>query len=82
MIFLRTMIYHDLVNTLGFPGGSVVKNLHASAGDMGLIPGSGRCPGVGNGNAPWYSCLRNPSHGQKTLMGFSPWSHKESDINE
>ena len=39
MIFLRTMIYHDLVNTLGFPGGSVVKNLHANAGDMGSIHG-------------------------------------------
>ena len=35
---------------LGFPGGSVVKNLPANAGDVGLIPGSGRSPGGGNGN--------------------------------
>ena len=33
----------------GFPGGSMVKNLSANAGDMGLIPGSGRSPGKGNG---------------------------------
>ena len=34
----------------GFPGGSVVKNLVASAGDVGSIPGLGRSPGEGNGN--------------------------------
>ena len=34
----------------GFPGGSVVKNLPASAGYMGLIPESRRSPGEGNGN--------------------------------
>ena len=44
----------------GFPGGSVVKNPPASAGDMGLIPGLGRCPGIGNGNLLQYSCLGNP----------------------
>ena len=33
-----------------FPGASVVKNLPASAGDMGLISGLGRSPGEGNGN--------------------------------
>ena len=34
----------------GFPGGSVVKNPPANAGDTGLIPGSGRSPVGGNGN--------------------------------
>ena len=46
----------------GFPGGSVVKDLPASAGDtgdMGLIPGSGGSPGGGNGNPLEYSCLEN-----------------------
>ena len=46
----------------GFPGGSVVKNLPANAGDSGdprLIPGSGRCPGGGHGNPPQCSCLEN-----------------------
>ena len=40
----------------------VVKNLLANAGDtgdVGLIPGSGRSPGVGNGNPLQYSCLEN-----------------------
>ena len=47
----------------GFPGGSVTKNLPANAGDAGgagSIPGSGRSPGVENGNPLQYSCLENP----------------------
>ena len=46
-----------------FPGGAVVKNLPADAGDArdwGSIPGSERSPGVGNGNPLQYSCLENP----------------------
>ena len=46
---------------LGFPGGSVVKNPPANAGDVGLISGSGRSPGEGNGNPFQYSCLGNPT---------------------
>ena len=45
---------------LGFPAGSVVKNLPANAGDTGLISGSGRFPGEVNGNPHQYSCLENP----------------------
>ena len=48
---------------MGFPGGSVVKNLSANAGDtedVGLIPGLGRSLGRGNGNPVQYSCLENP----------------------
>ena len=48
---------------MGFPGGSVVKNLPASAGDAGSIPGLGRSPGEGNGNPLQYSCLKNPMDG-------------------
>ena len=44
---------------MGFPGGSVVKNLPANAGDMGSVLGSGRPPGEGNGNPLQYSCLGN-----------------------
>ena len=44
---------------LGFPGGSVVKNL-PRAGDVDLISGSGRSPGEGNNNPLQYSCLGNP----------------------
>ena len=45
---------------MGFPHGSVVKKLPANAGDSGLIPGSGRSPGGGNGNPLQYSHLGNP----------------------
>ena len=41
-------------------GSSVVKNSPANAGDVGLIPGSGRSLGGGNGNPLQYSCLGNP----------------------
>ena len=49
-----------LQNSVGFPGGSVVKNLPANAGDKGSIPELGRFPGEGNGNPLQYSCLGNP----------------------
>ena len=39
------MIFKYLIHYLGFPGGSVVKNLPVNAGDVGLIPTSGRSPG-------------------------------------
>ena len=37
----------------------MLKNLPASAGNAGLVPGLGRSPGEGNGNPLWYSCLGN-----------------------
>ena len=43
---------------MGFPGG--IKNLPANTGDMGSVPGLGRCPGEGNVNPLQYSCLENP----------------------
>ena len=48
---------------LGFPGGSEVKASACNAGDLGLIPGSGRSPGEGNGNPLQYSCLEDPMDG-------------------
>ena len=48
---------------MGFPGGAVVKNPPASAGDIravDLIPESGRSPGEGNGYPLQYSCLEDP----------------------
>ena len=44
---------------LGFPGGSVVKNLLANTGDSALIPGWGRSPGGGHGNPLQHPCLEN-----------------------
>ena len=46
-----------------FPGGSEVKASASSAGYLGLIPGSGRSLGEGNGNPLQYSCLENPMDG-------------------
>ena len=44
---------------MGFPGGSDGKESACNMGDMGLIPGSGRSPGEGNGNSLRYSCVEN-----------------------
>ena len=49
--------------------------------DTGSIPGSGRCPGGGNGNQLQYSCLENP-HGQRSLAGFSPRGRKALDTTD
>ena len=51
---------------LGFHGGSEVKASASSAGDPGLIPGSGRSPGEGNGKPLQYSCLENPMDREAT----------------
>ena len=47
----------------GFPGGSESKASACKVGDLGSIPGSGRSPGLGNGNSLQYSCLDNPMDG-------------------
>ena len=66
---------------MGFPGGSDSKESACNAGDLGSIPGLGRSPGGGHGNPLQYSCLENP-HGQRSLVGYSPWSLKQSDLTE
>ena len=66
---------------MGFPGGAHGKEPAANAGDVGLIPGSGRSPGGGHGSPLQYSCLENP-HGQRSLAGYSPWGHKESEMTK
>ena len=58
----------------------MVKNLLANAGDAGDMastPGSGRAPGVGNGH-PLQVFLFREFHGQRSLVGYSPWGRKES----
>ena len=46
-----------------FPGGSDGKASAYNAGDPDSVPGLGRSPGEGNGNALQYSCLENPMDG-------------------
>ena len=52
-----------LILILNFPGGSDGRAFIYNAGDLGLIPGSGRSPGEGNGIPLQYSCLENPMDG-------------------
>ena len=78
----------ELVYICIFPGAwasqdvLVVQNPPANAGDIrdtGLIPGSGRSPGEGNGN---LLQLPGEFHGQGSLMNYSPQGHKELDTTE
>ena len=78
-VLKRSSPRHALEN--GFPGGSVVENPPANAGnaeDGGSIHGSGRSPRIGNGNPFQYSCLGNPMNRgawQATIQGIA----KQSD---
>ena len=65
------VISHPLQMNTGFPGGSVLKNLPANAGDAGSIPGPGRSPGEGNGKPRQYSCLD-----MSILAWEIPWKEK------
>ena len=67
--------------TSGSPGGSDGKEFTCKAGDLGSIPGLGRSLGGGHGDPLQYSWLENP-HGQRSLVGYSPWGCKESNRTE
>ena len=66
---------------IGFPGGTVVKNLPVNAEDSDWIPGLGRSPGEGNGK-PTPVFLLGKSYGQRSLVGYSPRNCKESDTTQ
>ena len=74
------------VNSLCFPGGSVVKNPLAmqetscNGGHVGWTLGWGRSPGENYSNPLQYSC-HGKSHGQRSLAGYSPWGHKRVQHN-
>ena len=70
--------------TKGCPGGTVIKDLPATSGhtrDVSLIPGSGRSHGVSNSTLLQY-LLPGESQGERSLVGYSPWGCKESDMTE
>ena len=76
--------FYLLFLTEGFPGDSMVKNPPVNAGDIGLIPGSGRSPGEGNGRPFHSSCLEKPMDRGAwpgTVHGVtkSLWGHKGHD---
>ena len=56
--------------------------MFANAGNWDSIPGSGRTPREGSGNLLQYSFLPGAFHGQRSLMGFSPWGWKGLDTTE
>ena len=66
---------------MGFPVGSEHKESACIVGDPGSIPGSGRPPW----KKEWHPTpvfLPGESHGQRSLVGHSPWGHKESNMTE
>ena len=77
LIFCFVLILEAFKLDSGFPGGSVVKNPPANAEATGLIPGSGRSPGRGNGNSLQYF-----RHGQRSLAGYNPKGPVEWDMTE
>ena len=80
---MHTHIYISVVYTcMGFPGGSVMKNLPANAGAASSIPGSGISPGGGNGNPLQYYCQENPMDRGACTVCYSSWGCKESDPTE
>ena len=66
---------------MGFPGGSDNKEFTCNAGDSGPMPGWGRSPGGGHATHSRILALKNP-HGQRSMVGYSPWGHKELDTTE
>ena len=60
---------------------AVCKESTCNSGDLGSVPVLGKSPGGGESNPLQYSCLEN-SHGQKSLVGYSPWGRKELDMSE
>ena len=73
--------FHTPWIRIGFPCSSAGKESACNVGDLRSIPGLGRSPGGGPGNALQCSCLENP-HGQRSLAGYGPWGCKESDMTE
>ena len=61
-------------------GGSNSKEYACNVGDEGSISGLGKSPGGGHANPLQYSCLENPM--DRSLVGYSPWDHRESDTTE
>ena len=80
-IELHKLIMVSFSSLLGFPGGSVVRNLLASVRDAGSIPGSGRPSGERNGKHSSILCWKN-SMDRGGLVSYSPWGHKESAMIE
>ena len=62
-------------------GGSDSKESTCNVGDLSPIPELGRSARGGHDNPLQYPCLKNP-HGEWSLVGYSPWGHKVSDMTD
>ena len=74
---------HLWIKERGFPGGSVVKNLPAKAGDrghVGLIPGLGKSPGEGNGHPLQYSRLETSTDRGACGIQSTGWQRVDHDL--
>ena len=85
-LVLRPHFTHDIKKIksgwlLDFSPGLDGKESSCNVGDLDSLPVLGRSPGGGHGNPLQYSCLENP-HGQRSLVGYSPWDLKELDVTE
>ena len=73
------LISWESVLEMGLPCGLDSKESACNVRDMGLIPLLGRSPGWGSGSPVF---LPGEFHGQRSLAGYSPWDHRESDTTE
>ena len=87
VLFLPHLLYFTIVLTHLFPPTGLpqrwlrCKESAYNARDPGSIPGSGRSLGEGNG-LPTLVLLPGEFHGQRSLVSYSPWGHKELDTTE
>ena len=82
-VTLQSHRFSHFLGNRGFPGGSEVKASAYDVGDLGLIPGSGRSPGEGDGNPLQYFCLEDPMDGGAwwaTVHGVSKSRTRLSDL--
>ena len=77
---MHSLTLHNFICKL-YPPGSDSRESACNAGDLGLIPGSGRSPEGGKSNPLQYSCLEN-SMDRGAWQANSPWNCKESDMTE
>ena len=80
MLFIHTHTHTRTHTHRDFPGGSDGKESACNEGLMSSIPWLGRSLRGGHGNPLWYSCWENPT--ERSLVGYSPYSHKQSDMTE
>ena len=81
MIKLQALVIKRMEDKARFFCEMYGKESACNARDLGSIPGLGRYFGGGHGNLLQQSCLENP-HGRRSLVGYSPWSPIELDMDE